>query len=1232
MRRLLLLILLHGSFEGESQTEGPVLSVARRTAVTGALRDWRPDSSILLRDIPTRDSIGLIHARDLQRPVFTRYGSRYTGPDPLWQRDYRMPGNTGALSVRQSEAPPSFETGRGQIELDIEGIAASNVAPADPTMAVGPDHIIQMVNGSSGSAFFQIFDKRGGTLKLQAFMDQLPGASYNGGGDCITWYDETANRWVMTEFGDSARSGTRINSLIFAVSQTADPLGSWFLYEFSDTSFFPDYPKFGNASDAWYGVTVDFVNNAYKGNSIWAFDKRAMLSGQPTAAILRQRLTHPDYKFYSTAPVSRAGGTAPPAGSPGLFLYLNEDDWTSDPSDVDSLGMISFRPDFLQPARSVIRFEKSFAVAPFRGDVCATRNCAPSPKGTGYDVVDGRIMNRPWIRRIGSYQSIVANHTVDMDGSTLAGIRWYELRESGGNWSMYQQGSFAPQRDADCSVTPPLYRFMGAVTISEKGQVALGYNNSSESRFASISFTGRNTDDPAGVMTQQETDAVIGQFYGTFSNRWGDYSEMVPDPANDSLFWLTAMYGGSDNRFKTRILGIKLAPDPEMDAAVSAIESPAPCVAACSGPVIPIVRIRNQGRLPLQSLKVTLQSGGTIIKTIDWTGQLAPREEALVSFPEMNFPAGSQLLKAWVSMPVGMTDGYSVNDTAIVSFSIPALRQPPLQETFEGSAFPPTGWNRRSDGSPNMLWSRATNAGFASAASVKFDNHQKNEPGVRSDLVLPAMDLSRTDSVRLSFRLAGATYSAAINDTLEVWASTDCGRSFQRYWSKSGLALSTLPAYRTTEFTPTSTQWREERVDLPGLSGKGQVIVLFRNINRNGNNIYLDDINLSGIPLYNLDAAIVSVDHPAPITCETLVSPEVTIENKGTQPIKSLRISWRADSGSPVLTDWTGTLGFKEQIRIRLAEGMLTPGYRILECWVAAPNGGIDGRSENDTLTLPVGVKSPVTLPMIEGFEGTSFPPRDWNDINPDRSNGWSKNVYAARSGSSSTTMRNFGYASPLATDRLVTPLLNYTEADSVLLEFDMAAAPGVAAGLPRPSDTLVLLMSADCGNTFKEVKRYAGLDLRTAIPRIDSAGPRAFIPSTASEWRHERIDLTGFVTRNTPFLLDFKNISRGDNDIHLDNVHVYTKTLPLRLKREGYMISPNPSDGMISVQFYPDATRIRAMEVLNGLGQRVYHRNWNTGDAPAAQSIDLRHLPAGVYTIRIMSADRIITERILLQ
>ena len=1230
LRILIFIFIVSCTLESYAQSTVPEVMSIRLKAVTGALRDWTPDTAADRIDIPTRDRIGLIHARDLQRPEFTRYGSGHTGPDPLWQRDYRFKDDMEALSNQQHPSGRSIENARGIVDQDIEGIASSNVTPADPTLAVGPDHIIQMVNGSSGSAFFQIYDKRGGTLKVQAFMDQLPGASYNGGGDCITWYDETAKRWVMSEFGDSARTGTRINSLIFAVSQTPDPLGSWFLYEFSDTSFFPDYPKFGNAADAWYGVTVDFVSNTYRGNSIWAFDKGPMLAGAPASTVLRYRLTHPDYKFYSTAPVSLAGVNPPPAGTPGLFMYLNEDDWTSDPSDVDSVGLISFRPDFRQPDRSLIRFERSFAVAPFKGDVCATRNCAPTPKGIGYDVLDGRFMNRPWLRQMGSYRSIVANHTVDVDGSTLAGIRWYELREIGGQWSIAQQGTFAPQSTTSCSITPPLYRFMGAVTMSATGQIALGYSNSSEARFGSIGFTGRHADDPSGLMTFRETDATIGQFYGTFSNRWGDYNEIVPDPADDSLFWMTAMYGGSDNRFKTRILSFRLKPDAERDAALVAIESPTPCLTVCQGTFTPTIRIRNQGTNILQSLKVHYQLNGGSTQTIDWTGSLPPRDEALVHFPGTVLQAGNVSFKAWVSGPNGGFDGFTGNDTAFQAFNLPALRQPPLTEGFEFAGFPPAGWSRLSNGSPNMLWTRVTNAGYSTATSVKFDNYQKNEPGIRSDLVLPAMDLSRTDSVRLIFRLAAAAYSATVLDTLELWASVDCGQSFQKYWGKSGLALSTLPAYRTTEFTPTATQWREERIELPQLSGKGNVILSFRNINRNGNNIYLDDINLTGIPLLSLDAGIISIDTPAQILCDPNITPEVTIINKGTSVLRSLKIHWQTAGSTPVQTAWTGSLGQGEKARVRLKEGATGSGYRIIQYSISEPNGGVDGNPYNDSLSLAVGVKIPLKLPYTEGFESMSFPPADWNDINPDRSRGWMRSVQASRSGSSSVRMQNFGYTSPSAIDRLVTPLFSYDEVDSVLLEFDMAAAPGVAAGLPRPSDTLELLISTDCGQTFRTIQRYWGMALRTAVPSIDSAGPVAFLPSTTAQWRHERIDLTTQLPRSGRFLMDIRNISRGDNDIHLDNVHVYTKTLPARLKRDGYMIAPNPTHGKLNLQFYPDASKIRHIELLNATGQRVHAVSYPSAHAPSSLSLDLSRFSAGIYTLRIHGTDRVITERIV--
>src|SRR5690606_14290543 len=47
-----------------------------------------------------------------------------------------------------------------EISVNAEGMSAAELTPADPTLCVGPNHVIQMVNGPSG-AYFQIFNKSG---------------------------------------------------------------------------------------------------------------------------------------------------------------------------------------------------------------------------------------------------------------------------------------------------------------------------------------------------------------------------------------------------------------------------------------------------------------------------------------------------------------------------------------------------------------------------------------------------------------------------------------------------------------------------------------------------------------------------------------------------------------------------------------------------------------------------------------------------------------------------------------------------------------------------------------------------------------------------------------------------------------------------------------------------------------------------------------------------------------
>jgi PKD repeat protein len=102
-------------------------------------------------------------------------------------------------------------------------------------------------------------------------------------------------------------------------------------------------------------------------------------------------------------------------------------------------------------------------------------------------------------------------------------------------------------------------------------------------------------------------------------------------------------------------------------------------------------------------------------------------------------------------------------------------------------------------------------------------------------------------SSQLTFDVAYAPYDATFFDGLEVLVSTNCGASFTTVYSKSNTVLATRSA-TTAAFTPSgSSQWRTETIDLTPYIGQNAVEVVFKNLAGNGNNLYIDNINITGV-------------------------------------------------------------------------------------------------------------------------------------------------------------------------------------------------------------------------------------------------------------------------------------------------------------------------------------------------------------------------------------------------
>jgi serine protease len=170
----------------------------------------------------------------------------------------------------------------------------------------------------------------------------------------------------------------------------------------------------------------------------------------------------------------------------------------------------------------------------------------------------------------------------------------------------------------------------------------------------------------------------------------------------------------------------------------------------------------------------------------------------------------------------------------------------PFSEGFQATTFLPTNWVANNIYNDVIYWQRVTTAGGfgTSTACAMFNNYSYNAPGERDEMRSPKFDFTNVATARLRFDVAYARYNSTFSDTLEVKASANCGTSWTSIYTVGGTSLSTR-SDMTGFFTPTSSQWRRDTIDVsPSTAGQAFVQFSFLNRGNYGQPIYLDNINL----------------------------------------------------------------------------------------------------------------------------------------------------------------------------------------------------------------------------------------------------------------------------------------------------------------------------------------------------------------------------------------------------
>jgi len=486
-------------------------------------------------------------------------------PEPEPQRD--------PLMDLQIAAAQSWTEAFTTPSRNFTGFGYQGLNPSDPVGDVGPSHYIHASN-ASGSSVIRVYDKSEPTpVQLASTTMSAIGAGTgtcsSGRGDPVVIHDQFADRWLLAEFASSG------NTLCVYVSQTADPVsGGWYAYAFTTPSF-PDYHKWGVWRDA-YGVAANESSP-----SAYAFNRTAMLAGQPATF---QRFTAPDlsgFSFQTLTPADTDGPLLPPAGSPIPFIrHVDNEAHSGFSGPGDYLQLWFMDVDWATPANTTFTAAPAIQVTEFDSSLCGLTSfyCIGKPgvaqgSSSSLDPLREPVMFRYVYRNFGDHEAMVGNLATDVDGSNLAGVRWFELRGSNTSWNLFQEGTYA--------LGDGVNRWMGAIAMDGAGNIALGYSvSNSSSVYPGLRYAGRLAGDPLGTMPQGEA-SMFEASANNGSNRWGDYASVSVDPLDDCTFWFASKFGGpTTGQWSTRVASFKFDACGTPDFYFSAVPA---SVSACVG-------------------------------------------------------------------------------------------------------------------------------------------------------------------------------------------------------------------------------------------------------------------------------------------------------------------------------------------------------------------------------------------------------------------------------------------------------------------------------------------------------------------------------------------------------------------------------------------------------------------------------------------------------------------------
>jgi hypothetical protein len=421
----------------------------------------------------------------------------------------------------------------------------NNVIPPDPTIAVGPNHVMVLTNNGVG---IRIYDKQGTLLKSINSNSFWSGVWFRQDGDPQILYDHFSGRWFMLfmQYDDIALTAGNL----IAYSDDDDPLGTWYTYRLdtklhgtTTSNTWGDYPQIGFDEQAIYIMTRCFT-----------------FAAQPQQQYTKIRILSKTELYSSNA---------------GPLTY--KDIWNIYDS---SLPVNQQYPDIIHPSFQYSAAGEHYFLYAYRGggnfySFYKLSNPLTAPVLTRVNINVPFFGTTPDARQLGG--GTVVGDTIAANGSHIKtapifrdGFLYavHSMRNSvypsfaSIKYVKIDVGTNTVVESAELGANGYFYIYP-ALAVDKNGNVGITCSRSALTEYIGSYFTTRRASDPAGLGNSQVLQPGLGKYVLTFGgsrNRWGDYLGVFLDPADEYSFWMLSQYASGTNAYACVVGQVRLEP------------------------------------------------------------------------------------------------------------------------------------------------------------------------------------------------------------------------------------------------------------------------------------------------------------------------------------------------------------------------------------------------------------------------------------------------------------------------------------------------------------------------------------------------------------------------------------------------------------------------------------------------------------------------------------------------